>query len=160
MCMCLFCVYVVLCLGRGLATSWSLVQKVLPSVKWSWNWKIRGQGPRGLWSQWKKKKNSCGPLKEANQLHADKINVVPVRNQLGTTPWRCRCTDQHFLYLDISWRDVVSFRPRPLYPRGNSPLYPFDWRLGGPQSQSVRRGEDKILDLTGTQTPTRRSFSP
>jgi hypothetical protein len=30
--MCLFCVCVVLCLGRGLATSWSLVQGVLPTV--------------------------------------------------------------------------------------------------------------------------------
>jgi hypothetical protein len=32
-CMRLFCVYVVLCLGSGLATSWSLAQGVLPSVK-------------------------------------------------------------------------------------------------------------------------------
>jgi hypothetical protein len=46
-CMCLFCICVVLCLGRGLATSWSLVQGVLPSVKWSWNWS-RGQDPRGV----------------------------------------------------------------------------------------------------------------
>jgi hypothetical protein len=35
-----FCVCVVLCLGRGLATSWSPVQGVLPSVKWSRNWEI------------------------------------------------------------------------------------------------------------------------
>jgi hypothetical protein len=32
-CMCLFCVCVVPCLGRGLATSRSPVQGVLPSVK-------------------------------------------------------------------------------------------------------------------------------
>jgi hypothetical protein len=32
-CRCLFCVCVVLCLGSGLAASWSLVQGVLPSVK-------------------------------------------------------------------------------------------------------------------------------
>jgi hypothetical protein len=32
-CMCLFCVCVVLCLGRGLATVWSLIQGVLWSVK-------------------------------------------------------------------------------------------------------------------------------
>jgi hypothetical protein len=32
-CMCLFCVCTVLCLGRGLATSWSLVQGFLRSVK-------------------------------------------------------------------------------------------------------------------------------
>jgi hypothetical protein len=35
-----FCVYVVLCIGWGLATSWSLVQGFLPSVKWLWNWEI------------------------------------------------------------------------------------------------------------------------
>jgi hypothetical protein len=33
-------------LGRGLATSWSLVQGVLPSVKWSWNWKNQRPGPK------------------------------------------------------------------------------------------------------------------
>jgi hypothetical protein len=32
-CMCLFCVCVALRLGRGLATGWSLLQGVLPSVK-------------------------------------------------------------------------------------------------------------------------------
>jgi hypothetical protein len=31
------CFYVLLCLGRGLATSWSPVQGVLSSVSWSWN---------------------------------------------------------------------------------------------------------------------------
>jgi hypothetical protein len=33
------CVCAVLCLGWGLATSWSLVQEVLPSVSRSGNWK-------------------------------------------------------------------------------------------------------------------------
>jgi hypothetical protein len=45
--MCLFCVCVVLCLGRGLAMSWTLIQGVLLPVKWSWNWKkseARAQG--------------------------------------------------------------------------------------------------------------------
>jgi hypothetical protein len=36
--MCLFCVCVVLCLGRGLATSWSIVQGVLPIVNRSGDW--------------------------------------------------------------------------------------------------------------------------
>jgi hypothetical protein len=40
-CICLFWVCVVRCLGRGLATSWSLVQAVLSSVKRSWNGKQR-----------------------------------------------------------------------------------------------------------------------
>jgi hypothetical protein len=40
-CLCaFFCVCVVLCLGRGLATSWSPVKGVLPSVKWSRNWEV------------------------------------------------------------------------------------------------------------------------
>jgi hypothetical protein len=46
-CMCLFCVCVVLCLGRGLATSWSLVKGVQPSVKWSWNWKTEARAQGG-----------------------------------------------------------------------------------------------------------------
>jgi hypothetical protein len=44
-CMRLFCVSVVLCLGSGLATGWSPVQGVLPMViKWLRKW-IRGLGP-------------------------------------------------------------------------------------------------------------------
>jgi hypothetical protein len=51
--MCLFCV--VLCLGRGLATSWSLVQGVLPSVKWSWKWKAEARAQGGCRASEKKK---------------------------------------------------------------------------------------------------------
>jgi hypothetical protein len=36
-----------------------------------------------------------------------------------------------------------SFTPRPLYPQGNSPWYPLDRRLGGPQSRFGRSGEEK-----------------
>jgi hypothetical protein len=50
---------------------------------------------------------------------------------------------------------VVSFTLHPLYPR-----YPLYRRLGGPQSRSGRHGEEKILDPTGTRTPTPQSFSP
>jgi hypothetical protein len=55
--MCLFYVSV-LCLGRGLATSWSLVQGVPPSVKWSWNWKQR-PGHKGAVRPVKRKKITC-----------------------------------------------------------------------------------------------------
>jgi hypothetical protein len=41
---------------------------------------------------------------------------------------------------------VVSFTPLPLYPWGKSSRYPLEKRLGGPQSQSGRHGEEKILD--------------
>jgi hypothetical protein len=46
---------------------------------------------------------------------------------------------------------VVSFTPRPLCPRGKRPRYPLDRRLGGPQNRYGERGEEKILDPTGTQ---------
>jgi hypothetical protein len=74
--------------------------------------------------------------------------------------WRSGCIDPHFLDLGTSWRWVVSFRPRPLYPRGNSPRYALDRRLGAPQSRSGRCGEEKILDPTETWNPTPRSSSP
>jgi hypothetical protein len=42
----------------------------------------------------------------------------------------------------------------PHYSRGKRPMHPLDRRLGGPQSQYGRFGEMKILDSTGTRTPT------
>jgi hypothetical protein len=54
----------------------------------------------------------------------------------------------------------VSFKPWPLYPRGKISRYPLDRRLGGPQSRSGRRGEQKILYPTGTRNPTPCSSSP
>jgi hypothetical protein len=41
------------------------------------------------------------------------------------------------------WRWVVSFTPRPLYPKVKSPRYPLDRRLGGPQIRSWRGGKEK-----------------
>jgi hypothetical protein len=73
--------------------------------------------------------------------------------------WGSECIDPYFLHLGTSWRWVVSFTPRPLNPRGKSSRYPLDRKLGGPQSQSGRRGEEKILDPTGSRTPTSRSSS-
>jgi hypothetical protein len=40
------------------------------------------------------------------------------------------------------------------------PRYPLDRRLGGPQTRSGCRGEDKILDSTGIPTPSPQSSSP
>jgi hypothetical protein len=73
--------------------------------------------------------------------------------------WGSACIDPHFLDLGTSWRWVVRFTPLPLYPRGKSPRYPSDRRLGGPQSRSGRFGEEKILDPTGTRTATPQSSS-
>jgi hypothetical protein len=47
------------------------------------------------------------------------------------------------LDLGTRWRRVVSFTARLLNPQGNSPWYPLNWRLGGPQSRSGRGGEEK-----------------
>jgi hypothetical protein len=55
---------------------------------------------------------------------------------------------------------VDSFKPRPLYCRGKGLRYPLDRMLNGPQNRSGRRGEEKILDPTGTRTPTPRLSSP
>jgi hypothetical protein len=70
------------------------------------------------------------------------------------------CIDPHFLDLGTGWRGVVSFTPPVFYPRGKSSWYPLDRRLGEPQSRSGRRGEQKIPDHTGTQTPASSVFQP
>jgi hypothetical protein len=40
------------------------------------------------------------------------------------------------LNIGTRWRRVFLFTPGPLYPQGNSPRYPLDRRLDGPQSLS------------------------
>jgi hypothetical protein len=45
-------------------------------------------------------------------------------------------------------------------PLGKKPWYTLGRRLGEPQSRPGRRGEEKILDPTGTQTPTPQLSSP
>jgi hypothetical protein len=74
--------------------------------------------------------------------------------------WGSGCIDPHFLDLGTSWRWVFSFTARPLYHRRKSSSYPLDRRLGGPQGQSGRQREVKILAPTGSQTPTPWSSSP
>jgi hypothetical protein len=59
--------------------------------------------------------------------------------------WRCSST---ILDFGNRCRWVVSFTPRPRYPR-----YPLDRRLGGPRSLSVRCGGEKYLALIGNRTP-------
>jgi hypothetical protein len=68
--------------------------------------------------------------------------------------WGNGCIDPSFLDHGTSWRRVVSFTPRTLYPRGRSHRCPLDRRLDGPQSRYGRYGEVKILVPAGTWTPT------
>jgi hypothetical protein len=61
--------------------------------------------------------------------------IVSVLNYLSIhheDVWWSGCIDPGFLDLGTSWRWVVSFTPRPLYPRGKSPRYPLNTRLSGP----------------------------
>jgi len=52
--------------------------------------------------------------------------------------WGSGCMTPHILNLGTRWRRVVSFTPRPLFPR-----YPFDRTLRGPQNRPGRGGEEK-----------------
>jgi hypothetical protein len=54
--------------------------------------------------------------------------VVPVLNWTlrHEGVWGSGFIEPHFLDLGTRWRWVVSFMPRPLYHRGNSPRYPLD----------------------------------
>jgi hypothetical protein len=47
------------------------------------------------------------------------------------------------LDLGSRWRWLVSFTPRPPYPRGKNPQCPLDTRLCGPQIRSGRCEEEK-----------------
>jgi hypothetical protein len=47
------------------------------------------------------------------------------------------------LYFGTRWRWVVSFTIPAALSQGKSPWYPFDRRLGGPQSRSGRCWEEK-----------------
>jgi hypothetical protein len=51
----------------------------------------------------------------------------------------------HILNLGTRWKWMVSFTPRPSYPRRWISWYPVDRRLGATQSRPGRGGEEKNL---------------
>jgi hypothetical protein len=61
------------------------------------------------------------------------------------------CIDPLFLTSALVGGEWSTSRPGRFTPRGKSPRYPLDRRLGGPQSRSGRSGEEKILSPTGTR---------
>jgi hypothetical protein len=77
-----------------------------------------------------------------------------IKHHAMKTYWGSGVIAPRSLYIGTRWRRVVSFTPRPLYPQGKSPWYPFDRRLGGPQSRSGRGGEEK------NSQPPRRESNP
>jgi hypothetical protein len=62
--------------------------------------------------------------------------------------WESWCIDLSILDLSTSWKWMVSFTPRLLYPWWKNFRCPLDKRLYEPQDQSGRCGEEKILPLT------------
>jgi hypothetical protein len=87
-------------------------------------------------------------------LNGVKVKFVLVLNGLSTTPWRMGewQYSSSILRLDIRWRWVVSFTPRPLYTMGNRPQHPLNRRLGVPQNRSGHCGEEKhLLSLPGIE---------
>jgi hypothetical protein len=78
------------------------------------------------------------------------LNSAP-RHEGILGEWRYSSTHSD---LDIRWRWVVIFTPRPLYPQGKVPWYPLDRRLGGPQSRSGGGDEEKNpRPLPGLEPP-------
>jgi hypothetical protein len=65
-----------------------------------------------------------------------------------------------FLTSALAGAELSASRPGRFTLGERAPWYPLDRRLSGPQSRSGRRGDEKILDLTGTRTPTPQASSP
>jgi hypothetical protein len=57
--------------------------------------------------------------------------------------WGLEVWFHSFFDLGTTWKSLVSFTPRPLYPHGKKPWYLLDRRLGGPQSRYGGCGEEK-----------------
>jgi hypothetical protein len=65
------------------------------------------------------------------------------------------CVDRRFLDLGSGQLHA----PGTLPPAKQPPV-PIGWEVGASQNRSERRGEEKIVDSTGTRTVTPQSSSP
>jgi hypothetical protein len=76
--------------------------------------------------------------------------------QLIATPWG-RMGEKRYsvtiLVLNTRYTWVDGLMPRPLYPRGNSPGYPSDRKLGGPQGPPGRCIKGKRLTFARNRYP-------
>jgi hypothetical protein len=85
LCVSLFCVYVVLCVGRGLSTGWSSVQGVLPPVYMNKKLKTRPRPNKGLQNHNNNNNNNTtgtGPVN--NNGHAITLRHAVVIDLLST----------------------------------------------------------------------------
>jgi hypothetical protein len=81
------------------------------------------------------------------------FNIQSSRSsKLVFSPWNFG-THYSSTILGTRWRWVVSFTLQTLYPRGNSPRYPLDRRMGGHQSRSGSCGKKETLALPGNEPP-------
>jgi hypothetical protein len=71
------------------------------------------------------------------------LSLCLTKHHAMKTYWGNGGTAPCILDLGTTWRWVVSFTSRPLYPQGKYPWYPLDRKLGEPQSRSGRGGEEK-----------------
>jgi hypothetical protein len=91
-----------------------------------------------------------------------KGKVVPVRNNQALRHediWESEGMAPPFLISGLDGGEWLASSPGR-FTRGKNHRYPLDRRMGGPQSRSGRRGEQKILAPTGTRTPTPLPSSP
>jgi hypothetical protein len=72
-----------------------------------------------------------------------KLSLCFTKHHAMKTYWGSGGIAPGILWPGTSWRWVVSFMPQLLYLQGKRPWYPLDRRLGGPQSQSGHRVEEK-----------------
>jgi hypothetical protein len=78
-----------------------------------------------------------------------------IKTLRGKDIWRSGCIDPRILILYTSWRWVVSFTPRPLYHRENSPCYPLDPRTGMDDMEGRKFWPIKGLELQPLIRPAR-----
>jgi hypothetical protein len=103
---------------------------------WLWLWNLDIQGKQRKVKRWKVKLSLCLTNHHVMKSYWGIGGVAPRILDLGTI-----------------WRWVVSFTPRLLYPQGKSPLSPLGRRLGGPQRQCRRGGEEKNLQPLRESNP-------
>jgi hypothetical protein len=150
----IFCVCVVLYLGRGLATSWSPVQGVLPSVNDQETEKSALCSKSGSKEE-KEMRWKCIAYfflwwaVLGNTLHLSlQFAITAIRWLIKRHVMNTYCGTEGFLH--AFWRSVLhggqwSASYPDCLPRGRKPWYPLPQRLGGPQNLLGRRSEKKNL---------------
>jgi hypothetical protein len=68
-----------------------------------------------------------------------------------------RYSSYSFLTSALDWGEWSASRPGRALPRGKDPRYPLYRRLGGPQSRSGHRLDEKSFAPAGDRTPIARS---